>query len=117
MMEITFRPSEQEAGSTVFGELIEKKEVTILKGKTNEHEAMLYKIKTSFEVPGMLGPKEMVVVIWGTKILDQLMEPFNIGDFVKITYQGKQDFAKGDFTWSTHQWEVEELVDANPSGH
>ena len=100
-MEIVFKPSEEEAGSTVTGELIEKKEV-----KTKYGPNTLFKVKTHLDVKGMLGPKEVIVLLWGTKHLIEKMEPFKIGDTILINYQGSQEFTKGDLTWTAHQWEV-----------
>lgn len=106
MDKITFRPSEQEAGATVIGKLVEKKNVSFKTKEGESRESMVYELETIVRtVTGTELP--LGVTLWGTKVLDEQLEPAELGDMVSITYKGKSEHkGKGDFSWTQHEWEV-----------
>lgn len=77
-------------GESIEGLYIEKEE------NVGQFKSNLYSIKTSDEVENK---------IWGSKVLDGLMENIEIGMEVRITFNGKQPSKTGKNPWKDYKVE------------
>jgi len=82
------------------GETLEGKYID-LEEDVGQYKSKLYTIRTS----------EGEVKAWGSTVLDELMRKVDLGNEVRITYNGKQPSKSGRNPWKDFKVEYREKVD------